>query len=70
MKNKKLLARARTYAESTTWPFEVVYTEDPTELTDADWGFRYFFEYTQRRVTANRFKTQQELSDFLEERGF
>lgn len=70
MKNKKLLKRAKAYAESTTYPFNVTFTECPIDKEDDIWEYRYFFQYSQIYSIAEKFKTQAELNDFLKEKGF
>lgn len=72
MKNMKLLKRAKAYAESTSYPFEVRFTENPFDTlgNDSWWGCKYYFEYVNAHNIAEAFKTQAELSDFLTERGF
>ncbi|MFR3690227.1 MAG: hypothetical protein ACLTVX_11995 [Anaerostipes caccae] len=50
MKNKKLLKRAKAYADSTEGVFKVRYTETPLDAVGNDswWGCKYFLSLSMR----------------------
>lgn len=68
MKNKKLLKRIENYIKSREDMVYIYFSETINDLRYKK--YRYFFKFCNTNNVAQAFKTQKEISEFLEERGF
>lgn len=66
MKNKKLLKRIEKYCETTQFPWAVYFSDVVPDCRYLK--YKYFFKYHNTHSVAMAFKTQKEISDFLEKR--
>ena len=77
MKNTKLQKRIDNFIQNATYyntdgliNGSIYYTENPINYNDNDYGYKYFICYHNTNIIIKKFRTQNELSDFLTDLNF